>query len=299
MNSFRVFSYLVFSALNNLKRQWKLHMVTLGSTATMFLVLGGGVLFFYNLKSVLQGWKSQAYLSVYFQSGKEKDAQEQIKKNFCSKPFVLNCKYRSAEKARTRFLRENQDLATAVKSLASNPFPASIEMKLDPGFRNTEKLKAFAKQLGKVPGVDLVDEGGAWLVRWIKFLNVVDWVMFLLGLALALATVFVVSNTLKLIVYAKKDEVEILNLVGASDNMIRIPFLLEGMALGFLGALLSLVILYLCFFFFQGHFFSQEADGIGNSLNFLPWSIQITALFLGAILGLLGGMSAVGKFLRS
>jgi len=299
MRIFRILGYLSFAAFQSIRSQWKLHVTTALTIAVTFVILGGGALFFHNVRQALLLSKNGSHLSVYIKEAYEESLSKKIKKQFCTKAFVEKCTFRSAKEAQKIFARSNPELSEVSSTLGENPFPASMEIEIDSNFRDTNALEAFAKNIQKLSGVEGVQESGKWLVRWIKLLNLVDWIMMAMGLALVFASILIVSNTIKLVVYAKRDEVEILNLVGATDVMIRIPFLLEGMVQGLVGVAMALAGLRGIFYLLQ-MFFTAQMDGfLFTHIEFLSLPVQLGAILAGLILGLVGSSSSVGKFLKS
>src|SRR5262249_44970858 len=154
-----------------------------------FIVLGGGILLFQNVRRMLVGGRSEAHLSVYFQEGKAESNQAEIQRRFCSESFVKNCRYRSKQEAQKQFVHQNPEMSQAVASLPENPFPASVEMEIDPEFKDATRLKSLSKELSAFPGVEAVDDGGEWLTRWVQLLSLADNLMILLAVALSLAMI--------------------------------------------------------------------------------------------------------------
>jgi len=127
----------------------------------------------------------------------------------------------------------------------------------------------------------------------------VDTLFFAMMAALGVAVIFVVSNTIRILVHSRRDEVGILSLVGATDRMIRAPFLLEGMIQGGVGALAALGILRLLFEHGRQFVSANFAGLLPTDFVFLPLRAQLAAFAGGVLLGLIGSGLAVGRFLRS
>ena len=199
-----------------------------------------------------------------------------------------------------RLARELPELSGLVESMTDNPLPASLELTMPEGQRDPEALRRLSEVLARVPAVDGVEWGEESVTR----LSAMARGLRLAGLAaflvVLLTTITVVAATLQLAIYARREEIEIQKLVGATDRFVRIPFVLEGLMQGLLGGLLALGAL--------GLFARLAVPQLKSVLGFLlahEFPVQVVTprlglelLVGGAALGLLGSMLAVRRFLR-
>jgi len=295
---FRKIRYISRAAYQSIRNAPLLHAVSAGTIATAFVIFGGSLILFMNLRLVLVDSDAGAHISVYLKERKSAQAEREIKRNFCKKPFVKACEMVSAEMAKTRFMARNPELEETVSSLQASPFPPSVEISIDPEFKERRVLTNFVKRLEVVEGVESVDDGGDWADRWITLLSLMDWAMWTLGGLLGLGMLFVVANTIKLIVYARRDEIEILSLVGATSGYIRTPFLLEGLVQGVVGAGTALGVLKLLFLYSERHMTVEWGSLWSTAIVFLPSTMQWGMLLMGGCLGVLGSLFAVGRFIK-
>lgn len=199
-----------------------------------------------------------------------------------------------------RLARELGDLGEALAHLPENPLPPSLELEVPPERRTPGALKALAQELRALPGVTGVDYGEEAVERLSaisKALRYGGWVAFAVVL---LATVVIVSATLQLAIYARREEIEIQKLVGATDRFVKAPFLIEGFLQGLLGAGVALVGL-VTFDRLVGpgaaSLFSFLV-GPGGRVPLLEPGLALELLAAGCALGLGGSFIAVGRFLR-
>lgn len=204
------------------------------------------------------------------------------------------------EAALSRLRTELGDLGDALAELPENPLPASLELRVPPEKRTPGALQALAKELRAQPGVSGVDYGEAAverlsaIARALRFGTLVAFVV-VLG-----ATIIIVAATLQLAIYARRGEIEIQKLVGATDRFVKAPFLLEGLLQGLLGAGVALLGLWA--------FGRVVGPTLGSLFAFLlgpgvaaPWvepRLALELLGAGCGLGLGGSFVAVGRFLR-
>ncbi|PTL78511.1 ABC transporter permease [Vitiosangium sp. GDMCC 1.1324] len=199
-----------------------------------------------------------------------------------------------------RLARELGDLGEALAHLPENPLPPSLELEVPQERRTPGALKALAQELRAMPGVTGVDYGEEAVERLSaisKALRYGGWVAFAVVL---LATVVIVSATLQLAIYARREEIEIQKLVGATDRFVKAPFLIEGLLQGLLGAGVALAGL-VAFDRLVGPGMASLFSflvGPGGRVPLLEPGLALELLAAGCALGLGGSFIAVGRFLR-
>jgi cell division transport system permease protein len=201
-------------------------------------------------------------------------------------------KHLSKADAVKRFREDFPDLAGAAERLERNPFPASVEVRLVPGVRDDAAgVDALANRLSAMPGVADVRYDRRWLSRLgsaVRFLRTVG--LVIVGL-LAIAAALTVANVVRLAAYARRDEIEIMQLVGAPFAFIRGPFVAEGILQGGVGALVAIVSLWAVFMLGKGWYGQMALEGLGlNALVFLPAGAVLALLAGGMLLGCVGGL---------
>ena len=177
-----------------------------------------------------------------------------------------------------------------LESVGGNPLPASLRIKLRPELLNYEQMEKASQQVSQFPEVEDVRYGGDWVRRLDEIKNGLVRGAITVGVVVALAVVFVLYNTIRLTVLARRPQVEIMSRLGASDRFIATPFVIEAMLEALLAGMFALGLVFL--------FHQAMAAQIGYIL-FLPWTWA--ALFLGAVvmLGWLAAMLALTRVLRS
>ncbi len=202
--------------------------------------------------------------------------------------------------ALARLAQELGDLGQVLAELPKNPLPLSLELTLPPHARSQEDLRALATEVRKEPSVTGVDYGEEAVSRLSAIARALRFGGAIAFAIAALATIIIVSATLQLAIYARREEIEIQKLVGATDRFVKIPFLIEGLLQGLLGAGAALAGLWVFSAFVGGPLeevfaFLLGAGGAPRLLT-LPLALELTGT--GALLGLFGSFVAVGRFLR-
>ena len=200
-----------------------------------------------------------------------------------------------------RLVRELGPAADSLRGLSEEPLPPSLEVRVPEGLRAPDSLRALAGELRGMPAVTGVDYGEQAVARLSAIARAVRWAGWVAFVVLVGATLIIVSATLQLAIYARREEVEIQKLVGATDRFVQAPFLLEGALQGLAGAALAIAGLVA--------FRQMVSPQLATLLSFLrlpggaadarPWMEALELALAGAGLGLAGSYLAVHRFLRA
>ncbi len=295
-------SWLISSigrAVANLRQSWLISSITVGIISICLFLVGGYLLMTHNLQGVLETWKQEVRVTVYLRGGFPEEDVLAFQDRLSSLPEVHSVTYISQEQALEEFAAMLGDNKVLVSGLETNPLPASLRITLRKENRNLEGVKAVLPMIGDDPLAQEIQYGKEWLERLDRVLNLLRLGSVVLGLALSLAAVFIISNTIKITVMARKDELEIMRMVGATEGFIRLPFLVEGIIQGFAGAVISLGLLGAVH-----TFLATRADQPLlrilhiESFQFLP-PVAMTAIITGGmLLGGLGSLASVGRHSR-
>ena len=235
------------------------------------------------------------YLQKTVPAGERDLILEQIRRS----PLVGTVRAISPEDASARFAADFPDLKAILLNLNANPFPASIEVSLkDPGLPTASVLQ-FIAEVKKNSAVEDVQFNREWADKIRSLGRLAEAVGLFLGGILVLASFFIISNVIKLNVLARKNEIEILRLVGATNTFIRIPFLFEGILMGIAGSALSLLVVLILIKLFPLYLGSslgalQEIVGF----RYLTPAQALGLVLGGGSVGLLGGLTSLARFLR-
>jgi len=256
-------------------------------TGLFAAVLGGG-------ERLLAAWAGDVQLSVYLETGANLAAAAAAAEKLAGGREVEAV---TPAEALRRLRASLGPEASVLDGVGDDVLPASVEVRA-PGVSLGE-ARALARQLEAVPGAREVDFGNAWLERVERLLRQLRWAGLLLFGALALGTAVLVSNTLRLGVFARRDEIEIMRLVGATDAWVEAPFLIEGVLQGILGSALAAAALVGLHALVAPRV--AAAVGLAAPLTLrdvLPGELLLALVGGGAALGLLASALAVGRWLR-
>ena len=280
---------------------WRAPLPSLVSVLTIGLALFLGTTFVLGLltaRALLRGWGAQATLTLYLDP-KITDAEAKaLALRIPREEPGFSASWVTRDQALQRLRGDLGDLASALDGLPGNPLPPSIEVVASNPMA-ADEVRTIAARLSRWPGVRDVDYGREWLDK-LEALSRASGAFGAGALAVILgAALVVVANTIRLAVYARRDEIEIMKLVGATDSYVRTPFLLEGAMQGLLGALLAGgAVLVL-----QHWVLPKAAEAFTFAAGVQGPHLSIAHLFAlalaGAVVGLLGSWLAVARFLRA
>ncbi len=291
--------YFFLRALRNM-RQWPFlcsaailtMAVSLATIATFFLIV-------VNIEQLAARWTGEIQVIAYLNTPPAQQDLVRLTQDLEQIEGVENVAYVSPAAAMDRFRERLGEDASLLQGIRPDLLPASFEIGLRPEFRQQEGIEIIVAQLEEVIPVDDLRYGQTWLERFNTFINMLRFVGAFLGGFLLFATLFIVANTIRLTLYARRDELEIMALVGATMRFIKIPFMLEGAIQGFVGGMLSLLFLGVSFTLIISRglnaFWLTPVD---FDLLFLTATQQLLLVLAGVVLGVLGSLSSLRRFVR-
>lgn len=292
--------YIVEDALTNIRRSGWGSVASIGTIAVSFVIVGIFLIITGNLGALVADWRDQFQVTVFLEDGITGEQLALLRKRVQSERAVKGMTYTSKAEALQQFKRELQGRESLLDGLGENPIPASLQIRVQEAFQTPEALKQFAASLERLEGVEDVMYGQEWVDRVGSAIQMLRLLGLSVGVALGLASLLIVSNTIRLAVYARTEEIEVMRLVGATRLHIRAPFLLEGMIQGTLGACLALALLFGAYHvtLWQLQVTPGRILGVGVGSFLEPhWVVLMVAA--GAGVGAFGSLISVGRVLRA
>jgi len=276
------------------RNDWRLHLLSVFSVAVAFICLGSAALVVVNVDAVRTRWANTGRASVFLKPDVSHEQAAAIEKALRETEGVAEVRYVSSEAARREVIGTGSD--PLLDALPAEAFPASLEFNTAEG-AGPERLARIASRLRAHPAVEVVETYQDWSDRLTTLLAGGVTASMLLALVVLAAVVSVVSSTIRLALHRRRIEVEVLKLVGATDSYVRRPFLLEGAAQGAVGATLAVGMLAVLYGIVRGHFDGQLGTLLGVSPAFLPWSVSLAMVGLGALLGTVAAFFSLRRLL--
>jgi len=288
----RALSYFFDEAVASLWRGYKTALVAMATIAAALFVLGGFLVLTSNMERLFTRWQEAAEFSVYLHDDFTPAQQAAVESVLRESGLVRAIDVVSKDEALRRFKNNFGELATAAQDLPENPLPASIEVRLVAN-ANLGSVEALAGHASKLAGVSDVRYDRRWIERLVSMVNAVRAGGFALAAILIVAAALTVASVVRFALLARREEIHIMQLVGAPLAYIRGPFVVEGLIEGGVGAVLALAVLWGAFIVLRGRQGTMVAGIVDQStLAFLSVPMCAALLAGGMIVGCIGGLIA-------
>lgn len=289
-------SYFIGRALENMKESGLTHLLSIGTIATSFFLFGSFLLLSTNFDSFLETWEKKVQIILYLKDGVSQKRAFQLRDKLQKGEGIREVRYVSKRKAMESFKRDLASYGGVLEGLKEKIFPASLEINVEESFRTPDRIRTLAEKLHSIREVEEVQYGGVWLERLSLFLYILKWGAWILGGVLVIIIISVTANTARLTLYNKREQIEIMRLVGATEAFVKFPFYLEGGLQGLFGAGSSLLLLLLLFQVFSMKVSPYLSLYFGQlRLSFLTLELVAGILGVGIASGLLGGVLSLRK----
>lgn len=276
---------------------WRNYFMTIAAVVTVFLsmfLLGVVMVFVFNINAVLQDVEQKVEISIFLKDSATFEEVEAMRLELVARPEVKEVQYIDKDEALRRLKEDLKEHEELLNDLPANPLPASLEVSLN----DPEQAGIVATAFEGRPIVDEVRYGKEIAERIFRVTSVIRNISAVFVFLLGAVSILLISNTIRLSIYARRREVEIMKLVGATNWFIRWPFIIEGLAVGVVGAAAALVLVILGTGFVM--------DRIRENLVFLTvpfdavssYQLTIALLGVGAIIGAVGSGLGLRRFLN-
>ena len=289
----RALLYSCDEAVASLWRGRRSNALSVVTIAVALVVLGTLLLVGWNVERWLARWASVAQMSVYLLDYVTPEARASVEQTLRESPLVAQQEFLSSEEALIRFRRSFADLDRVLEFAETNPFPASVEVRLAPDRRDPEALERLAAVLESASGVAGVRLEDNRIERATAAVGFVRGVGLALVLVLVVAAALTVASVVRFACFARRDEVEIMKLVGAPLTYVRGPFVLEGVLQGGIGAAVALAVLSIGFVVGDTLYGETASRVLGaDAVLVLPPALALLLLVGGMGVGCVGGFLA-------
>jgi cell division transport system permease protein len=295
----RRLAYLIKEALTNIRLNRTTTLIAVATTAFTLACFGVFLLLYVNLRGMVGSLQDDIKVIVYLHDNLSQQGILELQHRIKAEPEVASLAYVSKEQALADFRTQFPAESHLLQGLGENPLPASFVVTLVPRFRSSDAVKRWSDRLRSVPEVAQVQYSREWIENLAVVVGYLELIAVAIGAILSAASVTIIANTIRLTLYARREEIEIMKLIGATGAFIKIPYLLEGTVLGGVGAALALVILKAGFEFFKQQL-GQPGRFLGIESGFTFFSNQVSLLIVlaGLSLGFVGSFVSLLGFRR-
>lgn len=282
-------AYSFRKAFQLIRQNIFINLMAMGTVALSFFIFSVFFLIFQNLNSFLQVWEKRIQIIAYLADNLNQERIEQIRHDLVGMPQVESVRFVSKEEAMDALKENLGEQQQVLEGFTADILPASFEIQLQSIYRSAEKVREVVPLLKEIDGISDLQYGQQWIDRFSFLMVVYRFSTFVLGFLLALAIAFIVSNAIRLSIYSRREELEIMKLVGASPGFIKFPFYIEGGLQGIVGSFAALVVLLLLYLFFLSELSDKvRFYGLFLQVHFLSPPAIISIVAGGGMLGFLG-----------
>ena len=284
-------------ALDDIFKNRFLNLVTIITISLSILIASAFVLFFVNTSDIVNSWKKGLRIMAYLKPGLNNDGLTDLKQTIQSLDDVDTVIFVSKQEALNRLKNQMKNQSSLFTNLTQNQLPDSIEIRMTATTESWQKIDALATRVEALPQIEEVEYGQRWVGRFAQIISLFRLTGYAMGALFFMATIFIVANTIRLVLYSRREEVEIMRLVGATDSFIKIPFYFEGLIQGALGAIAGLAMLYIAFIFVSFNIEKGFFPGLFR-FHFLSPTLLLAILLVSMLVGWLGCLISLKQFMK-
>ncbi|HJN72308.1 MAG TPA: permease-like cell division protein FtsX [Myxococcota bacterium] len=287
--------HLIRRALRSLRENIYLNLVATGVITAAVLLAGVYLGIMVNLGRVVDSWDRDVHVSAYFYTDVPVDRRFEVKDDISNLPAVADVRYVSEEEAAEWLMVKVEDVGPIIEELGPSVLPASLEIKLRESSTRPGDIATFVDSIDAAD-FEYIDYGQEWVQRFNTFLALLQVLGIVLGSLIFTAAVFLVGNTMHLVAYARRQELETMKLVGATWTFVAVPFILEGALQGFVGSLLALLGVFVLHKALVNQLQDTLSLSVDDGMMFLPLQYVAVLLLAGVVLGVVGCSTSIFRF---
>ncbi|HET6464851.1 MAG TPA: permease-like cell division protein FtsX [Nitrospiria bacterium] len=294
----RQLRYFLKETLLNLRGNKSTTVISMATIAFTMMLFGVFLLLYFNLDTLVGSLQQEIKVILYLRDGLSEKERADLEGKIRQEPGVSNVLYVSKATALENFRRSLEGQDILLKGLGENPLPASFELTLEKAYQSSEAVQRLAQQFKGLNGVDDIQYGREWVDNVNAVLETVRVGSAVIGLILGLAAVVIIAGTIGLTVWSRLEDIEVLQLIGATRAYIQMPFLMEGALMGLIGGVLAIVLLRGVFELAKSRL-AEVGGFLGGPMNlmFLPMDWLLMFLAVGVGLGCTGSLLSIRRLL--
>lgn len=282
--------FILREAFRGLSKNKLMALVTFGVMFFSLFIFGLFLISTVNLFLLIHRAEEKIGIIAFLEDELTDEEVEALSRDIGTLMGIKEVVYVSKKEALENFRKELGEDSELLEALEDNPLPASFDIKLYESFKDPKNLESIATKIEAMPGIEEIKYGEEWvsiLDRVVKILVAID---LILGVIISLSSIFVVANTIKLTVFARRKQIEIMELVGATHRFIISPFIVEGIIEGLIAGGVAAGLLFGVYNIF--------ASRLGDFME-ITRELFILVLVFGTLLGYVGSHLSVKRFLRA
>lgn len=300
MKFFRTITRYFRDAAKGVLRNFSLSLASISCITITLIVVALAAILSYNVENFAESIRKDVTVVIFLKSDitKEEDIKN-IEKQIRDTNNVETLEFVSKEETKESLREENSTFEAIINTWTeeTNPLLHSYKLKV----KNIDNIKNTVNKIKNIEGINNVNYGEDMIDQLITVFKVIEKAAIVIVIALIIVTAFLIANTIKLAIYSRKREIEIMRLVGSSNISIKIPFVIEGLFIGTIGSIIPIVLSvygYMSLYnYFDGKLFGSSLAKLVSPTPFMYY-ISALLLIIGILVGMFGSYSAVKKYLK-
>ena len=296
MKIIRIFFRSIRDAIKSIGRNFSLSMASILCVTITLIIVSVSMVISANINNATKNIEEEMNIVVYLSKASTDDDVKNLESEINNVEGVREIKFISKEEQKNSMADYNSAFETILNYLDENPLLDSYVIFVD----DVKEISEIAEEIKTFPSVETIKYGEGMVEEVVSAFDIIQKGTIAIVIALILVTIFLISNTIKLTIYSRKNEIEIMRLVGASNSAIKLPFVFEGLILGVIGSIIPIcitiygyVILYNTM---HGYLFSEMLRLV-EPYNFVFW-VSGALVLIGAVVGMFGSSRSVRKYLK-
>ncbi len=297
MKIIRIIGRGIKDAGKSVFRNFSLSLASISSTAITLIIVSLAIIFTYNVNSITKHIEDVLTVIVYVEKGTDETDVNTLKEHILYNDNVVSesLEYKTPEDIKAS-IPDSSDLKNVLNILDENPLKSTFVFKV----KDVKKISDTANEVRGFDHVAEVKYGESVANKLVSMLEVIRNACVITVIALIFVTWFLISNTIKITIFSRRNEISIMRLVGTSNTVIKLPFLVEGLILGILGSLIPITLTIFGYMFFYdftgGHLFSEIIELVNP--NTIVYTTSLVLLIVGGLVGMVGSLNAVRRYLK-
>ena len=298
MKPFRILSKNIKDAFKSIFRNFSLSFASIICTTITLLMVAIAIIVSINVNDFTKEIENNLSIIVFLDRSATIDDATNIQKKIKEDKRIDSIIFESKEDVKKEMQKESEVFNSIMSEWTEDTNPLQHEFSIK--VKQAEDLKAVSESIKKMNHIDSVKYGEGIVDKLVSTFNIVEKATIVVVIALILVTAFLISNTIKITIYSRKNEIDIMRLVGTSNIVIKLPFLFEGFILGIIGAIVPIVVTVygymLAYDKLDGHLFSNIIR-LENPTN-IVFKVSLVLVVIGAIVGMFSSYRSARKYLK-
>jgi len=298
MKPFRMLGRCIRDAFKSVIRNFSLSLASISCITITLIIVAVAIIASFNVQNFTEAIEKDMTIVVFLDSDANEEDVERIENKIKTNSNVEKYTYQTKQEVKEQMQKESDVFNTVLNTWeeGESPLKDTFQVKV----KNIKKIKTTAERIQSYEKVSVVRYGEGMVDKMVSAFSSVEKVTYGVVIALILVTIFLIINTIKLTISARSREIEIMRLVGASNIIIKLPFIIEGMILGLLGSIVPIIIATYGYLMFYKHFDGYLYSRLIQLIKPEPFMYQtsIIVMIIGILVGMIGSASAVRRYLK-